>query len=117
MKSSDDGGVLVAQSVVCGQWLPGKCMADNEVRGALPQGGSHGRVQQDEAARLEAALARIQAACSGRSAPVPAFLGESHQPGRATSVAGRIGAPVPADLSARLDALIAEIRGLLAQGL
>ena len=86
----------------------GKYMADTEYQG-ITQGASH----QDEAARLEAALARIQAACSGRSAPVPAFLGERHQ-----SAAGApVGASVPNDLAARLDGLIAEIRGLLAQGL
>lgn len=83
-------------------------MADTEYQG-LPQGAS----SQDEATRLEAALARIQAACSGRAAPVPAFLGERHHPPATPPT----GAPVPPDLAAKLDGLIAEIRGLLAQGL
>ena len=83
-------------------------MADTEY-----QGPAQGASSQDEAARLEAALARIQAACSGRAAAVPAFLGEPHNAPKAAPG----GAPVPHDLAARLDGLIAEIRGLLAQGL
>lgn len=61
-----------------------------------------GEQETDEAARLEAALLRIQAAIGGR------------KPARADALGGPTPSPNTAHIAARLDELIAELRGLLA---
>lgn len=63
----------------------------------------------DEAARLEAALARIGRAAARRAAMAPSPAAPLHS----TAVQATSDGPDTADIAARLDGLIAEIRALL----
>ncbi len=65
-----------------------------------------GEQDTDEAARLEAALSRIQAAVGGRKAANAPTHGEPDRPARPQ--------PDLSHIAARLDELIAELRSLLA---
>jgi dihydrodipicolinate synthase/N-acetylneuraminate lyase len=70
---------------------------------------------RDEAARLEQALARIAKALARPPSPTPARPCASplHEP--ASHVTTPRGAPDAADIAARLDSLILELRTLLGE--
>jgi hypothetical protein len=68
----------------------------------------------DEAARLELALARIARAAARRAAPAGAIAGEAGALQDEASRATKAGGLDTAEIAARLDRLIAELRALLA---